>query len=186
MSKTGDTVCPNDTEAVVLIGTKTEGGSVVPSGSHIDDIIYGLSFTGDSNAPEVSFKVNNPFSVPVDMYVEYEQKVGSHGAKDPACAKDTELGHCKVDALEITAACMNPLNEIPFAIFSVYFVSTDACFGVGTTSSPPFECCAQEADTLNDPFVKYTFKIMCECPVTQRRLGLDFLRGRKNPFHDSL
>jgi hypothetical protein len=197
MGKTGDTICPG-TAAVALMGSKTQGGIAIPSGSHIEDIIYGLSFSGDSNAPEVSFKVDNPFDVDVAMYLEYEKKVGSHGAKDPACAKDPALGHCKTDALEITAACMRPLNEAPFAVFSVFFVSTDPCFGVGSDSLPPFECCEQEEDTLNNPFVKYTFKILCECPATQRRLAhhnkthkplkksVDFLRGRTNHFHDSL
>jgi hypothetical protein len=186
MSKTGDTVCPNDTEAVVLIGTKTEGGSVVPSGSHIDDIIYDISFSGDSIAPEVSFKVNNPFSVPVDMYVEHDKKVGSLGAKDPSCSKDLDLGPCKTDALDITAACMRPSNELSFAVVSVYFVSTEACFGEGSDATGPFVCCEQPESTKGDPFVKYTFKILCECPVTSRRLGFDFLRGRNNHFHDSL
>jgi hypothetical protein len=185
MGKTSDTICPG-TEGVVLIGSKTEGGSAIPSGSHVEDIIYNLSFSGDSNAPEVSFKVDNPFNFNVDTYVEHEIKVGSLGAKDPACLNDINSGHCDTEATEITAACMSRPNEIPFAVVSVYFVSNDPCFGEGTVSAPPFECCEQTDATLDYPYVKYTFKILCECPATQRLLGFDFLRGRNNHFHDSL
>jgi hypothetical protein len=178
MGVTGATLCANDPNSVVLIDIETENDNVIPSGFDVSQIIYDISMSGDTVAPEVTFKVDNPFPFPVDMYVQHHKKVGSHGAMDPACDKDLQQPGCDLFADAITSACIKPGGETPFSIVSIFFVSTDTSFGAGS-GVEPYVCCDQEASTVGDPIVEYTFKILCACPMDARRR----LRGQsEDPF----
>ncbi len=65
-----------------------------------------------------------------------------------------------------------------FPFVSIFFVSTDSSFGAGSGVAP-YVCCDQEANTVGDPIVEYTFKILCACPMDARRK----LRGQsEDPF----
>jgi hypothetical protein len=179
MGVTGATLCANDpTNGVVLIDKKTENDIVIPSGYDVSQIIYDISTSGDDVAPEVIFKVNNPFPFPADMYVQHHKRVGSHGAMDPTCDKELQQPGCDLLADDVTSTCITPGDETPFSIVSIFFVSTDSSFGAGS-GVEPYECCGQEASTVGDPIVEYTFKILCACPMDARRR----LRGQSvDPF----
>jgi hypothetical protein len=97
---------------------------------------------------------------------------------DPACDKDLQQPGCDLFADAITSACIKPGGETPFSIVSIFFVSTDTSFGAGS-GVEPYVCCDQEASTVGDPIVEYTFKILCACPMDIRRR----LRGQnEDPF----
>jgi hypothetical protein len=171
MGVTGATLCDNDQNGVVLIEKKTGNDIVILSGYDVSQIIYDISTSDDNVAPMVTFKVDNPFLFPVDMYVQHHKKVGSHGAMDPACDKELQQPGCDLLADNITSACITPGTATPFSIVSIFFVSTDSSFGAGS-GVEPYACCDQEASTVGDPIVEYTFKILCACPLVDARRRL--------------
>jgi hypothetical protein len=151
MGETGDTICPGDFDAVKLIQA---------FGPPEDqDIIYNLEFLGGT---EISFMINNPFESNADVYVQYDDRVGSGTAMDPECAKDLDVPGCNPDnASTITASCRRRTGHASFSIVSIYFVSNDLVSGGVTVD----RCCHADPATIETPVVEYTFEIQCECPA---------------------
>lgn len=169
MGATSSTVCmPVDSVKTVTTIELKVGDSTLGI-SDPTDLIYDISHSGTIDAPQVTFKVDNPFDFDVDMYVQYHEKKGSKGAFDPACLKDIQKPGCHTNADAITAACITPAGHTPFSIVSVYFVSTESIFANGTDAKI-YECCNQDANTLDNPVIEYTFEIKCECPMDSRNL----------------
>jgi hypothetical protein len=157
MGETGDTICPEDADVVKLISAV---GVSPPEGQAM---IYNLEFLGGT---EISFKINNPFESNADVYVQYDENVGSGlGIMDPKCAEDLDVPGCNPDnASTITAGCHTPPGKAAFTIVSIYFVSNDSYLGSGGATVD--ECCHEDPDTIATPVVEYTFEIHCECPAT--------------------
>jgi choice-of-anchor A domain-containing protein len=160
MGETGDTICPGGIDAVRLIG------AVGVSPPEDQDIIYNLEFLGGT---KISFKTNNPFESNADVYVQYDDKVGSGAAMDPNCAKDLDVPGCNPDNTStITAGCRRRTGHTSFSIVSIYFVSNDLVSGGATVD----QCCHADPATIETPVVEYTFEIQCECPATSNARNL--------------
>jgi hypothetical protein len=174
MGATSSTVCtPVDSvDTVTMVEVKV--GDSTPGILDPTDLIYDISHTGTSYAPQVTFKMDNPFDFNVDMYVQYHEKKGSKGAFDPACLREIQKPGCHTNADTVTAACIAPVGRTPFSIVSVYFVSTESIFANGGGAKID-QCCNQEATTLlnDDPVIEYTFEIKCACPMESRNLRGD-------------
>jgi len=169
MGKTDETICPGD-DVVTVIDIKAKDNRIIPAGMDPSKILYDLSFTGSEASPEVSFKVDNPFDFPVDMFVQYHIKVegSKSGALDPACDGNLMEPACNPNATPIKAGCIK--SETDFTIMSVFFISENALFGLGSTAVTPYDCCPIPPARKNKPIIEYTFKILCECPTTSRNL----------------
>jgi hypothetical protein len=162
MGETGVTICPEDTDVVKLIE------SIGVSPPEDQDIIYNLEFLGGN---EISFKIKNPFESNADVYVQYDDKVGSGAFMDPKCSKDLNVPGCNPDnASTITAGCRTKPGHTSFSIVSIYFVSNDSYLGSG--GATVYKCCHPDPATIETPVVEYTFEIQCECPTTRNGRNL--------------
>ena len=114
--------------------------------------------------------MNSPFEdFSVDTFIQYHKKaVGSvNGALDPDCIDELAKQNCDTQAVPITAGCyVPPDGGTPFTVVTVYFVSSNALFGLGSSTADPYECCPiPELDPVNGPFIiAYEFEILCDCP----------------------
>ncbi len=174
MGHTDSTICPNE-DVVTVVSINAENNRIIPENLDPSSIFYDLSFVGTESAPEVSFKIDNPFDFEVDMYIQYHYKAvgSSNGALDPACDGNIKEPGCNPSATTITAGCIH--SETPFTIVSIFFVSNDPLFGTGSAKVTPYECCPIPDEDMNKPMIQYTFKLLCGCPTTSRQL----LRGIK-------
>jgi len=175
MGKVDTTICPF-IDAVDVIEIKADNNRIIPENLDPSSIFYDLKFVGTAEAPEVSFKIDNPFDFEVDMYIQYHSKAkaSTSGALDPACVGRLEEPACNPSATSITAGCIKG-STTPFTLVSVFFISENSLFGDGSSEVTPYECCPIPSSDLQLPIIQYTFKVLCECPVTSRQL----LRGQK-------
>lgn len=162
------TECPAGGDKVTTRLRKGEPLGHMPAGK---DLIYNLQVDGERTDRTVSFSVDNPFDFPVDMYVQYETRVGQFST-DPSCEAELAKPACDADgASVITAACDDHphLDRPPFALVNIYYVSREASFlsdgYVTNDDGYVYECCEQEEGTKGDPLVHYALKIDCGCPT---------------------
>jgi len=168
MNTRGSELClPQD--GVALLETKTASGDVVPAGFVADDLLFNIVQNGDMT---VSFKVDNPFSFPVDMYVQkHVFAAGSvNGALDADCEKSLQEPGCNESTELVTAACIENGAE-PFSIVSVFYVSNNAEITGEDSDAEPYECCHQDVATKTPEYgiIEYTYKVLCACPSVLRR-----------------
>jgi hypothetical protein len=154
---TGSTICPDTDVVTMYVGVES---NALP----IDlDILFDLEFTGTETAPTVDFKVNNPFGSNADIYVQLHRDMGEKaGSFEEECDGQMSIGACN-PTTAITAACLVPPGQTPYAIVTVFFVSNDIFLGDG--GGEVDKCCHQEASTIGTPVVEYSFAIHCGCPA---------------------
>jgi hypothetical protein len=141
------------------------------------ELFYGISFGGTEEAPEVSFKVDNPFEENADIYIQYENHIaeGEPGRKD-VCEKFPNTPGGNPAASEVTATCWVPVDgSTPFTVVTVYVATTDESVVPSDVTIP--ECCYEEEEL--DPLwnkVMYTYAMFCRCPKADT---VSRLRGRE-------
>jgi hypothetical protein len=136
------------------------------------DIIWDVKAGATGDAPTILFKVDNPFASEADIYIQYEEKEGEHGAADGMCVNQMNVltGGCNLTPTEVEAACTTPTgSSLSFSIVSIYFVTNDGTVGLG--GAEVNECCheADETKLESTPVVEYTYEIHCACPATTDR-----------------
>jgi hypothetical protein len=169
IGKTDDTICPGY-DVVNVLSFKTGQGHIVPVGLDPSSIFYGMSFKGTSLSPEVSFKIDNPFSDSKNMLIQYHKHpTGStRGALDPACNVLLAEPGCNPTASAITAGCVAHEGKQPFTLITVFFVDDV----LGSSDPSPYECCPIPAADKGKKLIEYTFKVLCSCPVSPSLRGL--------------
>ena len=184
---TDSTICP-DQDVIVLYGVKSDDNRIVPAGLDPSSIFYDLKFKGNSSSPEVSFKIDNPFDFAVDMLIQYHfhPKGSTKGGLDTNCTSRLNEPGCVPQSPSITAGCLNigggvtaGAGVVPFAMVSVIFISDNPSLGSGGTDVEPYECCPIPTGDLTKPMVEYTFKILCACPTTSRKLRRGVAYGKE-------
>jgi len=121
MHGTGSSLCPSN-NGVTVKSVKAENNKIVPTDLDPSSIFYELNFTGTEAAPEVTFKLDSPFSFDVGMYIQYSEKVSgsSSGALDPACIGNPVEPGCNPSATSVAAGCIKKPNGEAFAFWSAY------------------------------------------------------------------
>jgi hypothetical protein len=173
MGMTGKTICPTSPNGIVTtLGLSTDDDRIIPAGLVPSELLYDLRFFGTDAAPEVSFKVDNPFDFKVNMMVQYHNRpTGSiNGALDPNCIGRVNEPACDPTSPAIKAGCRRGHEGVPFALVSVFFVSENPLFGNGGSGIQPYKCCPTPAGDLDKPMIEYRFKILCGCPNVARQL----------------
>ena len=166
MHNTGDSKCPGyDGNIVDMLAVQ---GYPLPVGEGVDaDVIYDIQFEPDAGAHgQVSFKVDNPWEFNTDVYVEFHEEVGSHGAFDVECVRDLNKPGCDPGADTITGICINRAGK-KFTIVNVYFVTADDTYFADTPEDLVVPECCEYYDhngATGLKMAKYTFEIQCECP----------------------
>jgi len=171
--KTGETICPTGGRNIIsTLSVRADDNRIIPVGLDPSELFYDLKFVGTEIAPEVSFKVNNPFEFNVDMMIQHHiRPTGStRGALDPKCVGRLNEPSCKPLSADVTAGCIRAGNDPPFTLVSLFFISENPLFGEGGSGIEPYKCCPIPAEDVGKPIIEYTFKIECACPSIARHL----------------
>lgn len=152
---TGETACPSASGSVVHLLHQTGD---IPGG---EPIIYGITYPDtqdDDHGREVSIRVANPFGGDSDVYVRYEKKVGQF-ANDPDCEKSLDVSPgCLSESTAISLGCIEFNGVAPFALVDIYVA------GPSVSGGATVEKCCHPEDYSGVGVVKYSYKVMCECP----------------------
>ena len=154
---------------------KTNEGPELSLGS-IYDTFFNIEASEDGET--VSYRMQNPFTSELDMYVQYEAPdtsetvVGKVG--ENVCVGTPSLDICGVadgDAKTGTSfesICIDPRNVNPngepYAIVSVYFVDHTYSFPFDHENGATVDECCHATNTDSASVARYTFYISCTCP----------------------
>jgi hypothetical protein len=158
MGTTGSEPCDASRNIVTVAGHVGVGSSDSDA-----DILFDIQYV---NSDTISFQVDNPFGVAMNMYVQYHTLTGLAGAMTEECVAELGVPGCKPDGAPIIAACMGPKieGEQPFSVVQVYFVNEQNIWGEGNLPLAAVdECCHQDIGDITKPTVQYTFIIHCAC-----------------------
>ena len=126
-------------------------------------MIYDLSYTQIGEVLTVSFNVDNPLPTSADMYVTYRSPIeGVSSVLEQQCSRKLNVPGCDPTATTIEAACLSPGTITPYALVTVYFVSSSDIVANNNVDVP--NCCEQPSNTMDNDVIKYQFVIDCECP----------------------
>lgn len=169
---TDKTACPNAEEPLVEI---MHASSPLPEGS---TLIYDIEFLEDETvyddgikgAPQVRFKVENPFDEALDTFIRYESKAGKF-ANEPKCDCTLSLVQdCNSLAPKVTVGSISFPDIEPFTLVDIYFVGKKEADGTDRVSPEDIvnKCCAhpdayKDTNNLYKVFF-YTIKIQSSCP----------------------
>jgi uncharacterized repeat protein (TIGR01451 family) len=158
MGTSGSEPCDSSHNVVTVAGHVGVGASDSDA-----DILFDIQYV---NGDTISFQVDNPFGVAMDMYVQYHTPTGVAGAMTEACVQELGVPGCKPDGDPIIAACIDPNVEgqQPFSVVQVYFVNQQNIWGAGNGPLATVdECCHEGIEEITKPTVQYSFIIHCAC-----------------------
>ena len=105
----GETICPTSGRNIISsLSVRAYDNRIIPVGLDPSDLFFDLKFVGTEIAPEVSFKVNNPFDFNVNMMIQHHiRPTGStRGALDPKCVGRLDEPSCQPVSPDVTAGCI--------------------------------------------------------------------------------
>jgi hypothetical protein len=172
-----DGPCPELTaNTVVCTGSGTTTTSFTePFGRTVTnpppaELFHGISFGGTDEHPLVTFKIDNPFDAPADVYVQFNQPlVTSDGVgSENVCEMDPDVPACNPgEVKEITAACLTYEGKTPYTVIDVFFVVAGDSISISGQAVTIPECCYEEEATSAQKKFHYIFVVYCACPEEQ-------------------
>lgn len=156
---TSTTTCPNNPAPLVSLLAQ-KGPSLPEDGVVFYDINPNA---GNDDFRDVTFRVNNPFDAPADIFVKHVEDENENGFQSSKCAylEDVPSG-CDVGATVIEVACRKIDGKQPFAVVIVYFASQ----GIDLSGDQAeIDVCCKPPDYESTVGVaSYTFEVKCSCP----------------------
>lgn len=168
---TSTSACPSAPLVKILHGPSDLPDAIT------ENILYDLQpYAGELSERSVSFRINNPFETPADVYVSRKERSPDNddfllstcnGAPDvgPGCLPD--IG----DLNKLTVPCTTHPGQSPFAVVNIYYVSQGGDF-VGVDPGAEVKKCCVDDPAKRDEYasagyntVHFSLQIKCSCPT---------------------